>query len=106
MMPLPPLSSLQFAVIDAIGASERSGREVRERLAALGQKKSLPAFYQLMSRLEEAGFVKGWYEPIEVAGQQVKERRYKLTGSGIRAINETRAFYATTGVKGVARAAN
>ena len=58
---LPPLTHLQFAVLDALGASETSGRELRARLREKGIKKSGPAFYQLMSRLEEAKYVKGWY---------------------------------------------
>lgn len=92
-MPLPPLSSLQFLVLDALGAVERSGREVRERLAEVGQRKSLPSFYQLMSRLEDAAFVSGSYRPLDIDGQIVKERWYKITGAGLTAYNTTRQFY-------------
>jgi hypothetical protein len=47
----------------------------------------------MMARLEQAGFVDGWYEQTLVAGQPVKERRYRLTKAGSRAAEETRAFY-------------
>jgi DNA-binding PadR family transcriptional regulator len=93
MMPLPPLSSLQFLVLDAIGGRERSGREVRAKLAEQAQRRSLPSFYELMARLEDVDFVKGSYRPIMVEDQPVRERVYKLTGKGIEAYNETREFY-------------
>lgn len=92
-MPLPPLSHLQFAVLDALGAAKKSGRELRAALAARGVKKSGPAFYQLMARLEDAGFVKGWYEQKIVDGQIIKERRYQIKGQGSRACEKTRDFY-------------
>jgi hypothetical protein len=47
----------------------------------------------MMSRLEEAGFVEGWYDQKLVEGQNIKERRYRLTRTGLRACESTRAFY-------------
>ena len=63
-----PLPHLQFAVLAALGSTKRAGREIREELRALDLKKSGPAFYRLMTRLEEAGFVEGWYEQEVVDG--------------------------------------
>ncbi|MBM3471636.1 MAG: hypothetical protein FJX75_00005 [Armatimonadetes bacterium] len=92
-MPLPDITHLQFAVLSALGASEMSGRALRAELAKHGVKKSAPAFYQLMARLEEQKLVKGWYVPIEVDGHRIRERRYKLLAAGARAVAEARAFY-------------
>ena len=90
---MPPLSGLQFLVLQAIGARERCGKDVREELARHGPRKSLPSFYQLMARLEDSGFVAGSYRSTEIDGQVVKERWYKVTGAGHRANERTRDFY-------------
>src|SRR5689334_3549334 len=90
---LPPLTHLQFAVLDALGTSETSGRELRARLKENGIKKSGPAFYQLMYRLEEARFVEGSYTEEIIDGQRIKERRYRMLGDGVRAFNDTLKFY-------------
>jgi DNA-binding PadR family transcriptional regulator len=92
-MPLPDLSHLQFQIVGILRGSEQSGQYVRDELARQGIKKSGPGFYQLMARLEDAGFVKGRYEQLLIEGQAVKERRYKVTASGLRAWNATMAFY-------------
>ena len=90
---LPEITHLQFLVLEALAAEERAGRDLRALLAAYGLKNSAPAFYQMMGRLEEAGLVEGWYDQKLVAGQNVKERRYRVTRAGRRALDETQAFY-------------
>ena len=91
---LPGLTHLQFAVLEVLGTARNvSGKELRKSLDGLGIKKSGPAFYQMMSRLEESKFVEGWYEQQIIDGQIIKERQYKITGSGITSFNHTRAFY-------------
>ncbi|MCH7701640.1 MAG: helix-turn-helix transcriptional regulator, partial [Planctomycetes bacterium] len=97
-MPVPSLTHLQFAVLDALGAKERPGREVRERLAEMGVAKSGPAFYRLMARLEEAGFLTGEYHQKTVLGQHLRERRYRITAHGVAAANETALFYIQAGL--------
>jgi DNA-binding PadR family transcriptional regulator len=92
-MPVPDLTHLQFLVLQTIGAVERSGRHIREKLADEGQRKSLPAFYQMMARLEEGGFIKPSTRQIEIDGQKVNERWYKVTGAGLKAVAEVREFY-------------
>lgn len=92
-MPRPPLTDLQFIVLQVVAARERSGREIRDALLQEGERKTLAAFYQLMSRLEDGGLVKGRYVRIEVGGQSVNERRYKITDSGLRSWHTTREFY-------------
>lgn len=94
-MGIPELTALQFAILDVVGGTKKSGREIRSKLSERGIEKSGPAFYQLMSRLEEAGFVKGWYDQKIVEGQIIKERKYQLLGAGADALNNTRLFYSS-----------
>lgn len=92
---LPPLTHLQFIVIAALLAGERAGKDVRRELAAHGVRRSGPAFYQMMARLEDAHWITGSYTQDIVDGQIIKERRYRVTPSGQRAWNRTRDFYAS-----------
>lgn len=109
-MPPPTLTDRQFVVLGALLAHERSGREIRERLREAGYRMSLPGFYQLMARLEDENLVAGWYESIVVAGQALRERRYKVRAEGRRAWDRTWMFFdeqakvALSNAKGVAHA--
>ena len=94
---LPPLTHLQFLILSVLlHAPEEPGRAVRQALAAYGVRRTAPAFYQLMARLERAGLVDGWYEQITVGDQAVTERRYRITKTGSSRWDETRQFYAET----------
>jgi len=103
-MSLPELPPLQFAVLSILGSAKKSGREIRDELWKMKIRKSGPSFYQLMARLEDAKYVKGWYEQKIIDGQIIKERRYELLGLGSRAMNQTRDFYSIDfqGVRGLA----
>lgn len=90
---LPELSHLQFAVLEVLGTAQKSGKDLRTGLGELGINKSGPAFYQMMARLEEARYVEGSYRQEVIEGQIIKERHYRTTGSGIRALNQTKSFY-------------
>src|SRR5262245_34988060 len=91
---LPPITHLQFLVLEALGADDQAGRDLRSLLASYGVRSSGPAFYQMMARLEESKLVEGEYTQKIVDSQILKERRYRLTRAGKRALDETRAFYA------------
>ena len=90
---LPTLTHLQFLVLGVLRADEQPGRVVREALASYGVRRSGPAFYQLMARLERARLVEGWYEQITVGDQAVTERRYRITSDGLRLWTKARGFY-------------
>jgi DNA-binding PadR family transcriptional regulator len=90
---LPTITHLQFLILEALSDDERAGRELRDLLAGFGVRNSAPAFYQMMARLEAAELVEGWYDQKLVAGQNVKERRYRLTQDGQRSVDATRSFY-------------
>ncbi len=93
-MPLPTLTHLQFLVLGTLMADDRPGRYIRERLADDRVRMSTPAFYQAMSRLEDARLLKGWYEQKVVDGQGVRQRWYKVRGAVRRAWYAARDFYA------------
>lgn len=87
------LPHLQFAVLGILGANDLPGRRVREELDRLGVRKTGPAFYRLMARLEESGLVEGWYEHEVVEGQIMRERLYRATAEGNVARDKTADFH-------------
>jgi hypothetical protein len=46
-----------------------------------------------MARLEAAKFVEGRYIEKTIGGHKVRERNYKISGSGRVALYENRAFF-------------
>jgi DNA-binding PadR family transcriptional regulator len=92
---LPPLSHLQFLALGVILSNDEPGRVIRDVVADYGVGRTGAAFYQLMARLERDGLIDGWYEPVVVGDQAVRERRYRITGAGSRAWRQTRSFYET-----------
>jgi DNA-binding PadR family transcriptional regulator len=90
---IPEITHLQFLVLGMLRGPERAGRHLRRALARHGVRRTGPAFYQMMARLEDAGLVAGEYEQRIVDGQIIKERRYALTPRGDSAWTATRAFY-------------
>ncbi|NQV23861.1 MAG: hypothetical protein HQ518_05780 [Rhodopirellula sp.] len=70
-----------------------SGLQLREELGKEGHRKTLAAFYQMMSRMEDSGIAEGWYEHSVEDGQPVKQRKYKITGDGDRAWRRQQEFY-------------
>jgi DNA-binding PadR family transcriptional regulator len=95
---VPTITHLQFLVLGTLVAGERPGREIRDVIARFGVRRTAPAFYQMMARLERSRWVEGWYEQITVGDQAVTERRYRLRPAGARVWNEARAFYESVGV--------
>ena len=88
------ITHLQFLVLEALSVDEQAGRELRALLSSVGVRNSGPAFYQMMARLEEAGLVDGLVRSRKSSrGRTLKERRYRLTRAGLRAVSDTRAFY-------------
>ena len=90
---IPEITHLQFLVLGMLREAGRPGRFIRRALARHGVRRTGPAFYQMMARLEDAGLVEGEYDQKIVEGQIIKERRYTLTPAGDAAWSATRAFY-------------
>jgi DNA-binding PadR family transcriptional regulator len=93
---LPRITHLQFSVLALLQGGERPGKAVRQQLAELGMRRSGPAFYQLMSRLEDAELVEGRYDQKVIDGQIIKERFYTISEAGVEAWQATRDFYVET----------
>jgi hypothetical protein len=93
-MNLPRLTHLQFLVVSQLLRGVARGRDLRAAMKTEGVRQSGPAFYQMMSALEEAGYVSGWYEQQIVDGQIIRERHYKVLASGHAAWRRSRDFYA------------
>jgi DNA-binding PadR family transcriptional regulator len=90
---LPVLTHLQFLVLGVLRAGEHPGRALRDALSGYGVRRTGPAFYQLMARLEKERLVDGWYEQITAGDQLVTERHYRITAEGSRRWKEAQAFY-------------
>jgi DNA-binding PadR family transcriptional regulator len=90
---IPEITHLQFLVLGVLLEQDRPGRVIRRVLTGYGVRRSAPAFYQMMSRLEGEGLVEGWYEQITIGDQAVTERRYRITVEGSKAWKKTRRFY-------------
>ena len=95
---LPGITHLQFLVLGCLLEEEQAGRTIRAVIAGYGVRRSGPAFYQMMARLERAKLVDGWYEQVTVGDQAVTERRYRLRPAGQKLWAETRAFYQQLGL--------
>jgi DNA-binding PadR family transcriptional regulator len=93
MRALPALTHLQYLVLGVLRSDEQPGRVLRQALASYGVRRSGPAFYQLMARIERAGLVEGWYEQVVVGDQAVTERRYRITPEGTRQWADAHRFY-------------
>lgn len=100
---LPPLSHLQFLALGVLLTGDEPGRVIRDVVASYGVQRTGAAFYQLMARMERDGLIEGWYEPIVVGDQTVRERRYHITTAGARAWRQTRAFYESVGAAAAER---
>jgi DNA-binding PadR family transcriptional regulator len=101
---IPDITHLQFLVLGILRGGDRTGHAVRRALGRHGIRRSGPAFYQMMARLEDGGLVAGAYDQKIVDGQIIKERRYRLTAAGESAWMSTRAFYdEAIGVYGTAK---
>jgi DNA-binding PadR family transcriptional regulator len=92
---IPEITHLQFLVLGMLRGGERPGRSVRRTLARHGIARTGPAFYQMMARLEDSGWIDGFYTQEIVDAQIIKERRYRVKPAGVRAWNSTRDFYAS-----------
>ena len=92
-MRVPKLSHIQFMILTLLQAKDATGKQIREALRRSGVRRSGPGFYQIMSRMEDTGFVKGEYRQEIVDSQIIRERCYEISVSGRRACRESRDFY-------------
>lgn len=87
------LTSPQFLLLGLLVAGEQAGRVLRVRITEFGLRLSAPAFYQMMARLEREVWVRGWYRPLTVRDQAVRERWYEITPGGRKQWKRACEFY-------------
>lgn len=98
-MKLPPISHLQFAIIDALAdGREHSSQDLRAQLWVAENLPTFAAFYQLMARMEKSGLVSGHYDLIHQplsngTDHWVKIRLYAITPKGQLSRVETLNYY-------------
>lgn len=83
-----PITMMQLAVLSCLLDGELPGRDLRAELSRRSVATGRPAFYRLLSRMEETGLVMGNYRIRNVGSQTIKERLYRLTGEGQQAWND------------------
>lgn len=97
---LPKLTHIQWLVASFFqGSTELSlaGEAIRAMLEDNKGEFSLPVFYQLMKRMELAGYVTGTYRNIIAEGESrtFRYRYYSLTAAGLHEYKESIKFYVT-----------
>lgn len=98
--PLPGLTHLQVLICWALRSPYWEGLTARDLLAVLHRHQSTlseSAFYQLMQRMETAGFVvcEVDAERRRKPGNRLLTRRYRLTIPGQQELHRTQEFYRT-----------
>lgn len=98
-MSLPKITHLQAVVLSSLkGHPERYGLNLRQELCELTKrKKSRPAFYQMMARLESDGLVACKKEVKRLEEATVTVSVYRITKKGERELNTTFGFYERIG---------
>jgi DNA-binding PadR family transcriptional regulator len=92
-MRVPRLTHIQFIILTLLQSENASGKQIRDALRRAGIRRSGPGFYQIMARLEDAGWIKGEYQQEIVRSQIIRERVYTLMAPGRNACSDSRDFY-------------
>jgi DNA-binding PadR family transcriptional regulator len=97
-LPIPSLTHLQVLICWALQSPYWEGLTVRDLLAVLkrhNEDMSESAFYQLMQRLETAGFIVSEAAPPSPKRRRTRllSRWYRLTRDGREELNRTMEFY-------------
>jgi DNA-binding PadR family transcriptional regulator len=87
------LGALEFQVLAVLLEQPRDAygitimRRIEERT---GRARSLAAIYAVLERLQRKGLVSSWWgEPTQARGGR-RKRYYKIEGSGVDAVRQTR----------------
>jgi len=92
---VPGVTHLQFLVLDLLNR-EPGGMpapRLRSLLDEFGDVRAGPKFYQLMSRLVEAGLVEAWQQEYDLDGAIVMRTCYRLAKDGEVQRSITLSFY-------------
>jgi hypothetical protein len=75
-LPPPADQRRRAEVLWHLRAGPLTGRDLRNRLWAAGEFTTAPGFYRFMASQEKLGYVRGWYEPKTIDGQEIRIRWY------------------------------
>ncbi len=87
------MTPLQFLVIRLLFAGQRSGPQLRRELAALGVRRSPPAFSRMMQRLESQVFVDCRHRCRRRGDATIRDCRYRVTDLGVIRWKAAREFF-------------
>jgi hypothetical protein len=92
---IPYITHIQFAVLNLLRSdSWVSATGVRKGLAAYGDTRKGPAFYQLMRRLQVDGMLDAERNAFSLGGgEPVYRTYYRSTVKGVQCCQETMDFY-------------
>ena len=90
---LPDVTHAQFFVLESLMVCPLRGKDLRDELEEFGWLRTNATFYSLTNRLEELGYVEGFYTAKIVGRFAVRERHYEITVAGLRAYHAAHAFY-------------
>src|SRR4051812_38366086 len=82
MPALSPVEQAILALLDRYSGDEVSGRSLRSLLRGRGFRRTAPAFYFTMMRLEDKGLVLCREEVRVVEGLEVRDRYYRRGAEG------------------------
>lgn len=103
-MKTPSISKTETLILTALSTRERYGLEIIDKAHEVSEGKvklSLGGLYTTLHRMEGKGLIQSrWGESTEVR-QGARRKYYKVTGLGVRALNEaTQLFKAVVDYQG------
>ena len=93
-MDVPQMTPLQALVVNILFEGELSSRRIQDEMDFLGVAMKMPLVYRLLGRLEMAEYIYGCYRQYQTPdGRTIRERHYRVSETGLKAWQETVAFY-------------
>jgi len=95
-MKIPSIGKTETLILTALSSGERYGLEIIEKAHEISERKiklSLGGLYTTLHRMEEKGLLASrWGESPEVR-QGARRKYYKVTGLGIRSLNQAKQLF-------------
>jgi DNA-binding PadR family transcriptional regulator len=97
-MKIPSIGKTETLILTALSSGDRYGLEIIDKAHEISERKiklSLGGLYTTLHRMEEKGLIASrWGESTEVEVRQGARRKYyKVTGLGIKALNEATKLF-------------
>jgi|SRR6185295_7162104 len=99
-MKTPSIGKTETFILTALSSGERYGLEIVNKVKEISDAKvilSLGGLYTTLHRMEEKGLLESrWGESAKVR-EGARRKYYKVTGLGVRALNETTQLFKAAG---------